>query len=292
MKEIVVSILRKSGYELEERGDWLVAKKNGTRVNIGFISKGAHPKSELEGLEGKKVIVAMDGAGGFEGIDDAVVIGREELYEDFASVLFGEKDFESSSFYRMISSEERWEGLEVERKDDFSESIIRPFIAFEDVVELSKKNIKGFRYVLELVPHYIFHFHAEAKDGDGLESRSGLISVNALTGKSELWTLSFETVNAIDQAHKKLEPKLAERDALQLARKLAIESSKTVVESRVEREHAVVMERKVIMPRDDQLALEPKGLFYLPIWCVEGTNGVMIVNAAAGKIIEEDFYVK
>jgi len=36
--------------------------------------------------------------------------------------------------------------------------------------------------------------------------------------------------------------------------------------------------------------LRRKGLVYLPIWTVEGSNGVMLVNAVTGKIIKEDFY--
>jgi hypothetical protein len=31
-------------------------------------------------------------------------------------------------------------------------------------------------------------------------------------------------------------------------------------------------------------------VFYIPIWCVEGIHGIMIVNAGTGKIVSEDYY--
>ena len=50
------------------------------------------------------------------------------------------------------------------------------------------------------------------------------------------------------------------------------------------------MERKVLSPRSEDIVLRGVGLYYLPIWCVEGVHGVMIINAGTGKIISEDYY--
>jgi hypothetical protein len=291
MRDVLRSILETKGYELEDNGNWLVASKDDTILNIGFLTKKTFDKKELDGLEGIKIIIPMDGSS-FENVKDVPVLNKNELSEDFARVMFGEKDFESSIFYKVISSDGPWEAITVDRVAESGESIIKPFMSYEDVVELSKKTIKGFRYVLELVPHYLFQFNCVLRPESESIKKSGFISVNALTNKCETWEHNFETVEALDRAHTKLEPKLSEEEALELARTYAIEKSTMQIESIKEKEHTVVTEKKTIKPEDDDLEIDGKGLHYLPIWCVEGTNGVMIVNAAKGKIIEEDYYVK
>jgi hypothetical protein len=292
MKEIVRSILEMRGYELADKGKWLIAEKDGLRLNIGFLSRKRLKPSELEHMKGKNIIITSDDRERFKDVRNVVVLDQKELYNDFTKVLFGEKDFESSIFYEHISSGDTWEDFTVTPTSESGENIIRPFMTLPDVVELSKKSVKGFRYVLELVPHYLFHFSCELLPNDGPSMSDGLIGVNALTRKCEFWNQNFETVDSLNHVHKKIEPKVSEGEAKDLAKKFAIEQSTTVVENIKEKEHTVVTEKKVIRPRDDELVIDDRGLFYLPIWCVEGTNGVMIVNAAAGKIIEEDYYVK
>jgi hypothetical protein len=49
-------------------------------------------------------------------------------------------------------------------------------------------------------------------------------------------------------------------------------------------------EKKLVSPKSDSIELEDMGIFYLPIWCIEGVKGVMILNASTGKIISEDYY--
>jgi hypothetical protein len=38
------------------------------------------------------------------------------------------------------------------------------------------------------------------------------------------------------------------------------------------------------------MAIEPKGLIYLPVWCIEGKGGAMIVNSSSGKIVSEHLH--
>jgi len=291
MKDILRRILKARGYELEDTGNWLVAKKDGMRINIGFLSRDMLDKKELESLKGKKIVVPLDDYS-FDDVKDIVVLNKKELGDEFAQILLGEMDFSSANIYKLLADDKTWDDITVQRMGDYGESIIKPVMTFKDVMELSKKTVEGFRYILELVPHYLFRFSCELNLEDEQIKKSGLISVNALTKKCEIWNRDFETISMLEHAHKKLEPKLGEKEALALAKRCALEKSTTVVERVKEKEHTVVMEDKRIGPKDDELTVEGEGLLYLPIWCVEGTNGVMIVDAAAGKIIEEDYYVK
>ena len=43
-------------------------------------------------------------------------------------------------------------------------------------------------------------------------------------------------------------------------------------------------------PKEDAIEINRRGLIYLPVWCVEGSNGVMIINATTGKVVKEDTY--
>jgi hypothetical protein len=291
MKEMLKSILKREGFDLVDVGNWLVARKGNVRINMGFLTGGKIDLDEINELEGKKVIVPMDDLS-YDETKDVTVLDRKKLYEDFTRVLFGEEDFTSSIFYQLIGAEDSWEDVKVERFGDHEEEIIKPVMTFDDVVELSKKTVGGFRYVLELVPHFIFQYSYELRGEEGSLENSGLISVNALTKKCEIWRRNFETVSMLDHETKKIEPRLGEAEASELARMHAVDKSTMVVEDVTEKEHTVVIEKKRVGPEANEMSVKLEGLYYLPIWCVEGTNGVMIVNAAAGKIIEEDYYVR
>jgi len=45
--------------------------------------------------------------------------------------------------------------------------------------------------------------------------------------------------------------------------------------------HSEIIERK--RPKEESVLIEPKGLVYLPVWCVEGKNGAMIVNSSSAR---------
>jgi hypothetical protein len=55
---------------------------------------------------------------------------------------------------------------------------------------------------------------------------------------------------------------------------------------------AVITERKLVAPKRDEIVLEDLGLYYLPIWCVEGVRGVMVIDAGTGRTVSEDLYAQ
>jgi len=38
--------------------------------------------------------------------------------------------------------------------------------------------------------------------------------------------------------------------------------------------------------------IQDKGIVYLPVWCAEGSKGVMLVDATTGNVIREDPFKK
>ena len=43
-------------------------------------------------------------------------------------------------------------------------------------------------------------------------------------------------------------------------------------------------------PKFEAIDMNTKGIHYLPVWCIEGSNGLMIIDASSGKIIKEDIF--
>ena len=289
MRNLLKSVLRSNGFEIEDSGDWLLAKKKDLRYYVGFFTRATLDARKVRELPGKKIIISLDDEG-FEHVKekDVLFLSWKSLEEEFGRVLSGEMDISATAFYKIINPGD--DLVTVERLGTEGETIIRPAMGLEDIRELGRKTVGGFRYTLELVPHYIFSFDCELVLDTDRVRKSGLVGVNAITRKADLWKQNYETVASLNHAHKKLEPVARESEAFAIAKRFATEKSAMEFERVEEKEHAVVIEKKKVKPKEEQMRMEKKGLVYLPVWGVEGTNGVMIVNAASGKIIEEEYY--
>ncbi len=175
--------------------------------------------------------------------------------------------------------------------EEVTEAIVKPVLARDDIREIGKKTVTGFNYMLQLVPHFVYDFKC-ALNVPGGEDRvvEGCVAINALTSQWETWEPDFETVEEVSATHERLEPKIDEESAFKSAKAAAQELGTEEIESIREADHATIVEKKVESPEEEDIVLNRRGLVYLPVWCVEGTLGVIIVNANTGKIIREDYY--
>ncbi len=170
----------------------------------------------------------------------------------------------------------------VEGREAKGERIVKPNFHLEDVKYLSRHGIQGHKFDLELVPHFLFHFVISLDDE---RQRAGIVAVNALTEQAETWRWGFELVDSIDVPHFKREPKIDFDRAKEIAHGVVSREHKAHVETVKDFGHAEFIERKGL--RKDSVLVESKGLVYLPVWCIEGAGGAMIVNSSSGKIISE-----
>lgn len=173
----------------------------------------------------------------------------------------------------------------VESAEERAERIVKPNFTLEDVKYLSRHEVQGYKFDLELVPHYLFHYVLSFGDG---KQKAGIAAVNALTSHVEIWRWGFELVDSIALPYAKREPKIDYEKAKQLAQDLVAKEYKSHTETVKDFGHSEIIERK--RSQKDSMVLEPKGLVYLPVWCVEGTRGAMIVNSSSGKIISEHLH--
>ena len=186
------------------------------------------------------------------------------------------------------SSTERPENLPEQIEDV---RIIKPKVTKDNAVSMANKIVRGFRFNLELIPYYIFSYKCKFDSNvPGESESSGVIGINGLTSNIEGWSGNIETVKYLDEPHTKLELKFPYEKALSLANDAVIELNTKTVETKEESDSTIIFEKKKLKPKPDAIELRSKGLYYLPVWCIEGSNGLMIIDASSGKIIKEDFF--
>lgn len=181
------------------------------------------------------------------------------------------------------------DSIETEKEGDI---IIKPQITMRDVSEISKRIVQGFRFDLELVPYYVYDYSCELiiEGKASPKVSSGILAVNGLTNHAESWDFQFETVMDLETTHTKLEPKFDEIRAFETARESAVALNTREIQTVDDRGSVTIYEKKKVRPKEGAIDIKKRGLFYLPVWCVEGSNGVMIINATTGKVLKEDIY--
>jgi hypothetical protein len=172
-------------------------------------------------------------------------------------------------------------------------SIIKPNISKDMVASMANKIVKGFRFNLELIPYYVFGFTCKFNLDDKTEDEditTGQIGINGLTSNVEDWLEGVETVNELDEPHTKIEVKFPFDSALSLAKKEVMERNTRFIETKQEYDSTIIFEKKKLKPKPEAISIHNKGLYYLPVWCIEGSNGLMIIDSNSGKIIKEEIF--
>jgi hypothetical protein len=175
--------------------------------------------------------------------------------------------------------------------EDRNVRIIKPKVSKDKAANMASKIVRGFRFNLELIPYYIFSY-ALKFDTDKPEDKptNGWVGINGLTSNIEEWKGKFDTVSNLHEEHTKLEVKFPYEQAFSLAKDAVVELNTKSVETRDESENTIIFEKKRLKPKTDAINITSKGIYYLPVWCIEGSNGLMIIDANSGKIIKEDSY--
>lgn len=241
---------------------------------------------KLEESESKSVLVTTE-----ELPDDTrkslpkgvVVWDREVLIQKL-----GEMVLEKSTLEGIEEGEEGIKGpekeFEFDVEHDVKEGVLEPIMEFEEVSELGEKLVGGFKYRLEVVPHYLFKY--EVMNDDETKDE-GKLYLNAVSGESNYWKRQFNVVSEVKRSHVKLEPNISEQHneekALQALKERYTESK----EKRWEENGATIVEKTREGPDEEDIELEYKGIIYVPMWAVEGTDGIVVINAARGKVERE-----
>ncbi|MCK5291073.1 MAG: hypothetical protein KAR39_03530 [Thermoplasmata archaeon] len=283
IRQLIAKLLRSTGCSVSLEGDVLTASRGDARLTFGFPSENSLQDvlDQIAGKGGQGVLVPMlDEPIEAPGI---IILDREDLENDVMQVLLGKKKTRETVLGDLVTDC-------LGEMDKVPEAMVRPTLEKEDVVEIGNKMVDGFNYILDLVPYFVFEYTSLVEyDGEVQESK-GTIGVNALTESPEIWEHDMERMDGIEYFDRKREPKTDEVEAFQIAQRKVIELGTVVKESVKEREDATIQQKKSVKPKKEDVQLEGLGLVYLPIWCVEGSKGSIIINASTGKILKEDLY--
>lgn len=305
LTKVLIEILEAREFEVKERGGFLHANKAESEVVFLPVSpeEGKDVSALIDSLrsfKGRKVVAALRPLSDAEAdaIDSSILIwDREAIEREIGRTriekVVGEKDHGlvdellADDYPRIVTPDD----LEKVQTAEVGERIVRPNIDLKDVREISRKTVGGFRYRLELVPYYVFRFSCDLYiNTRRLGVEEGHVSVNALTRKVGKWDEAVDIVYSLDQSYRRLEPMIDSEEAKGLAKEEVVRIYSYDREVIRDSGQVTVVEKKKVSPRQEDVEVEDKGLYYAPIWCVEGIHGVMIVDAGTGKIISEDYY--
>jgi len=305
LRDHLVDILRSRDFEVDERDGYLYGSR--TDVSVVVMAASDMLMDDVEDFvrnvsqfHGRKIVASLGK------MDESIQVylqkrgvhywSREEIEHEIGNLhLQGEDEVTGQSLLDEVISDEMPQApseppeqsvpIIVESTSEQAERIVKPNFSLEDVRHLARHGIQGYRYELELVPHYLFHYVLTI---DKDKQRAGIVAVNALTSQLETWRWGFELVESIEVQHVVREPKVDQDKASELAQEAITKEYRSFTETVKDYGHSEIIERK--KPEKDAMVIEQKGLVYLPVWCVEGKLGAMIVNSSSGKIISEHLH--
>lgn len=288
--QILEDLLEYEGFRLLLEGEGKLVAESDEGIRNLIIAGTKVTEREFNNLkesEGERILILFDEPDDdiwHKLPDDVKIWGREELIRRIGKMTFEKSIFEGAT--------EGHEGLFgpnkkmiAELKERMKETTLKPIVSFDDITELGEKQVKGFRYRLEVVPHYRFKYNVQMHDGSEI---TGDLYLNGISGFVHFWEQSFDRVSDIKRTHFKLEPKINQEDAYPRAMKeLLKDLGNRYTENKPERREdggAIIVERIDTTPTEENIDLIFKEMVYIPMWAVEGTEGIVIVNAATGKI--------
>lgn len=260
-----------------------------------------------EEVHGNKTIICVKGY-----TDDAKgmaqKLGIELLNRGEFANLIGEFILEIYEKKRVIPLELFQEDVEVEEMEEESEDIIPIFleeispggeeriiklqISEDQAAAIAKSYIHGFHQKLVLLPYYVFEYSLEVLIEGSIQTKSvkGIIAVNGVSKKFELWKEGFETVVNIEIDHERLEPVIGLEEAERIAKGSIEKEYSREEEVKIEGENITIIEKRKSRPKKGSINLNFISLYYLPVWIIEGRDGLVMINGATGEIIKENFY--
>jgi hypothetical protein len=163
----------------------------------------------------------------------------------------------------------------------------------EDAIAKAPKLRDADRCDLQYIPFHMFDYGVELEDdvGDVVIRDNGTLAVNALTGQAQEWNLThaYSPGPPTGTEADVLRPTIDAMAAYEQANRAVKDLHTRVVERVEERGTVTVFVKRHVKPRDGALDIIPRGVVYMPVWCIEAKDGVAVVNASTGRIVKEEY---
>ena len=171
------------------------------------------------------------------------------------------------------------------------EGMLQPTVTQDIARQTLSDKLEGpFRFELQLVPHYLFSYELEIEAATGAAGRhAGMVLVNAISGEAAPWRPDGSP-GKLPAGQARMEPSLDRSEAAIKAMERVVAHNTSVVDTRREERSVTVYEKRTLRPADGAVHLQMKGLLFLPVWCVEGANGVAVLDARTGGLIKRELF--
>ena len=173
------------------------------------------------------------------------------------------------------------------------ERFVRVLLEPEAAVAKAPRLRRAERCDLQYVPYHMFDYGVELEDevGDVVVRDNGTLAVNALTGQAQEWNLAHAYAEGppTDGDAAVLRPTIDAMAAYEQANRAVKDLHTRVVERVEERGTVTVFVKRHVKPRDGAIDIIPRGVVYMPVWCIEGEEGVAVVNASTGRMVKEEY---
>ncbi len=311
LKGLLKMILRDAGAEILERDDEFIWAKTPEGLYLYHIEDKVIVDGDYvvnfirrtEQVKGYRGIICLKGCkpeamkiaekGGveltsreeFSRIIGEFIIKLQERGENIP--LMGEEDVEVIGFEEEEEEESEVIPIFLEDVEEGGEKIIKPLIPELKALQISRDYVRGFKAELNLIPYYVFEYSLmlEIEGEEEEKSVTGLIAINAVKEKYEIWKTGYETVSSLSQPCIKVEPKTSIDKARNLALNGLINEYTSEKEVKIEDENITIIEKRKTRPKEKSIKLNFIGLYYFPVWVITGREGMIRIDAVSGEIL-------
>jgi hypothetical protein len=165
---------------------------------------------------------------------------------------------------------------------------LTPSLTQDAAKNLAKKTLSNVSINMKLLPYYIYDYSCQIaqESGDFITEIKGKLALNTVMGGIYKWGEEQQIIDKMEGEYSKLMPQIDESVATRKILDAIIEMNTKVVETMEETESVTIIEKKKVRRKEDAIDIERSKVVYLPIWCAEGSNGQMIIDATNGEVMK------
>lgn len=307
LRDVIKRIFRIYGFDVisgGEKEEWnLLATKDNFNIIIGYNANEVKKSDlvrflSLSGeLKAEKSIYISPNSFDFESKNFAEEMGiiiweREKLEEQIGRTILMEcgTKYSKGVFEDIFSYSVKRGEVEIPKEMQFTEEekVLKQKIKKRDAERIAEKILHPHSF-LELFPYYVFEYKVEVLIEGKLDVNKleGVIAVNGITKEVEEWE-EDEGSFQFELSPIKHKAKIDVKKANLILRAFIVKTNTKEITVKSEKHGIVMYEKKKIEPNTETIEINFRGLFYLPIWHVEGINGLMKINAVNGNIVKEE----
>lgn len=299
LEEIVKKIFSARDFQIEEVTDGYFKAKRETIIIAVFCKESTTSISKPEVLRflenapnnvDRRIFVTNsrfdDNVSDISKKEEILFWDREKLEREIGKAVLM-KDFDFFIPSKEIEEEK------VEEKEPltiFEGEILKPNISRDKAEMIAKKFVHPISFELNLVPYYLYDYQCEFLIAEkSIEKTAGTVGINGVTKFGELW-FNFDFTENLEIQHKKILPSFDFQTALDIAKNQIIELNTRSIEATTNSESVVIIEKKKIKPKEENIEIKARGIIYLPLWVVAGHNGKVVIDAVNGDVNEKKLF--